>query len=117
MSILYDQLYTSSPLIPNTTSSKAFQHTTMYQAANGTSATRNMSASTKSNMTSRSEKSVKSDASSMTSYSSTASTIALIKNKFKTSGRKEEKSPGEKQAERKKDRMSNVTLAQVFALK
>ncbi|USW53308.1 hypothetical protein Slin15195_G066270 [Septoria linicola] len=63
---------------------------------------------------------IESDSASMMSYSSTASTIALIKNKFTTSSRrdkKEDMSPREKQVEKSKGRMSSVTLATVMALR
>lgn len=52
----------------------------------------------------------------MMSYSSTASTIALIKDKFRTSS-SSKKTPAQKQAEKRATRMDNVTLGTVFALK
>ncbi|KAM3423313.1 hypothetical protein BST61_g752 [Cercospora zeina] len=93
----------------------------MYQAANGTSAS--TSTSTTSTKSSESSKSaydkMPSDSASIMSYSSTASTIALIKDKFRTSSssKKMKKTPAQKQAEKRAARMDNVTLGTAFALK
>ncbi|CAK1361089.1 uncharacterized protein RHO25_005295 [Cercospora beticola] len=120
MSILWDQLYTSHTQIPSNPASKAFQQTTMYQAANGTSTSTSTSSSATSASSTRSSKSdydkMSSDSASMMSYSSTASTIALIKDKFRTSS-SSKKTPAQKQAEKRATRMDNVTLGTVFALK
>ncbi|GIZ36911.1 hypothetical protein CKM354_000037700 [Cercospora kikuchii] len=118
MSILWDQLYTSHTQVPSNPASKAFQQTTMYQAANGASTS--TSHSTTSASSTKSSKAgydkMSSDSASMMSYSSTASTIALIKDKFRTSS-SSKKTPAQKQAEKRATRMDNVTLGTVFALK
>lgn len=69
-------------------------------------------------MYSKSANSTKSDSSSTMSKDSTLSTARLIKDKVASRLRStSEKSPGEKQAEKRASRTSNETLAMMWALR
>lgn len=139
MSILYDQLYASTSLVPQSPSDKTIQYTTMFQSANGQHPNKTFNharkSSTAASLSSYSPKTSKKPgstsrshdedyddekASMMTKSSSTSSTIALLlKEKLVINRNKTStiKTPAQKQAERKVGRMDSVTLGTLAALK
>ncbi|EME86143.1 uncharacterized protein MYCFIDRAFT_210422 [Pseudocercospora fijiensis CIRAD86] len=120
MSILYDQLYKSTPLLPKTSSEKSIQYTPMFQSANAQKENEKMSSTqprtgTQSVVTSSSDSD---DRSSVWSKSTGTSTITVIKERMKRSSKDDEKrTPAQKEAEKKAGRLSYVTLGTLAALK